>query len=70
MMNAFPRILEGWAAGHPEERVGGFGGIIESNELRAAQNLPYWAQWRYGLIGFTPDGRQIRLSWFEDFRLD
>jgi hypothetical protein len=70
MMNAFPQILESWAAEHPEERVGGFGGIIESNQLKAAQNLPYWAQWRYGLIGFTADGRQIRLSWFEDFRLD
>jgi hypothetical protein len=70
MMNAFPDMLEAWAKAHPEERVGGFGGIIESNELKVAQNLPYWAHWRYGLIGFTPDGRQIRLAWFEDFRLD
>lgn len=70
MMNALPPILEAWAAEHPEERIGGFGGIIESQQLRAAQNLPYWAQWRYGLIGFTPGGRQIRLSWFDHFRLD
>jgi hypothetical protein len=70
MMDAVPQILESWAAAHPEERVGGFGGIIESNELKAARNLPYWAQWGFGLIGFNPDGRQIRLAWFDHFRLD
>ena len=63
-------ILEAWAAANPEERVAGIGGILESRELRAAQLLPSWPQTRFNLIGFTPDGRQIRLRWFRDFRLD
>jgi len=25
---------------------------------------------RFGVIGFLPDARQMRVSWFEDFRLD
>lgn len=63
-------ILEAWAAAHPEERVAGIGGILESRELRAAQLMPSWPQSRFNLVGFTPDGRQIRLRWFRDFRLD
>jgi hypothetical protein len=69
----FPRaleILEAWAAANPGERVAGIGGILESRELLAAQRLPAWPQSRFNLIGFTPDGRQIRLRWFRDFRLD
>jgi hypothetical protein len=65
-----PPILETWSAEHPEERLAGFGGIIESPDLRAAQSQPYWPISRFGLIGFTPDGRQIRVAWFEHFRLD
>ena len=70
MMFGAQRILEAWAAANPHERVAGIGGIIESRQLKAAQNLPYWGPFRFGLIGFTPDGRQIRVAWFEDFRLD
>lgn len=63
-------ILEAWAAANPGERVAGIGGILESRELRAAQQLPCWPQSRFNLVGFTGDGRQIRLRWFRDFRLD
>jgi hypothetical protein len=69
----FPRaldILEAWAAANPGERVAGIGGILESRELLAAQQLPCWPQSRFNLVGFTPDGRQIRLRWFRDFVLD
>ncbi|HEV2816098.1 MAG TPA: GNAT family N-acetyltransferase [Allosphingosinicella sp.] len=69
----FPRalaILEAWAAAHPGERVAGVGGILESRELASIQRIPYWPQTRFHLIGFTPDGRQIRLRWFRDFVLD
>ncbi|MEA3015069.1 MAG: hypothetical protein QOD42_3614 [Sphingomonadales bacterium] len=62
-------LLERWSAAHPEERLAGVGAFVESNELseRAKSgNGPT----RLGLIGFTPDGRQIRVCWFRDFRLD
>jgi hypothetical protein len=62
--------LEAWAAANPGERVAGVGGILESRELAGIQRIPFWPQTRFNLIGFTPDGRQIRLRWFRDFLLD
>jgi hypothetical protein len=62
-------LLERWSADHPKERLAGLGAFVESKELaeRAKRgNGPT----RLGLIGFTPDGRQIRVCWFRDFRLD
>ena len=63
-------LLERWSYEHPEERVAGLGAIIESPDLVARQKEPYWPQTRFGLVGYTKDGRQIRVSWFESFRLD
>lgn len=70
LLLAARRILETWSAEHPDERLAGIGGIIESRDLMAAQSQPYWPVSRLGLIGFTPDGRQIRVSWFDHARLD
>jgi len=69
----YPRALdalEEWAAANPDEAVKGVGGIIEAPELADLQRVPYWPQVRNGLIGFTPDGRQIRVRWFRDVLLD
>jgi hypothetical protein len=63
-------LLERWSAEHPQERLGGLGAILESRELAGRGQQPYWPTTRFILAGFMPDGRQIRVSWFEDFRLD
>jgi hypothetical protein len=63
-------MLEAWAAANPAERVAGVGGILESRELAGVQRIPYWPTTRFNLIGFTGDGRQIRLRWFRDVLLD
>jgi hypothetical protein len=63
------KLLEGWSAEHPHERLAGLGAIVESPDLLARQAQPYWPQSKFGLVGFLPDGRQIRVSWFEGFRL-
>ena len=62
--------LEAWAAANPAERVAAVGGILESRELASLQRIPFWPQTRFNLVGFTADGRQIRLRWFRDFVLD
>lgn len=62
--------LERWSAEHPEERLAGIGAFIESKALRERARQPYWPTTQFGVIGFMPDGRQIRVSWFRDFRLD
>lgn len=63
-------LLESWSYAHPEERIAGLGAIIEAPELGTRQREPYWPTTRFGLVGYTGDGRQIRVSWFEQFRLD
>lgn len=63
-------MLESWSAANPDERLAGLGGIVESPDLMIAQRMPYWPWPRLGVVGFTQDGRQIRVSWFRDFRLD
>lgn len=63
-------LTERWSYDHPDERVAGLGAIVESSDLVARQREPFWPQTRFGLAGYTRDGRQILVSWFEDFRLD
>jgi hypothetical protein len=63
-------LLERWSRDNPHERLGGLGAILESAQLAERGKQPYWPQTRFVLAGFLPDGRQIRISWFEDFRVD
>jgi GNAT superfamily N-acetyltransferase len=63
-------LIERWSMEHPHERVAGLGAVIQNPDLAAWEKQPYWPKSRFGLIGFAPDGNQIRVSWFEDFRLD
>ena len=63
-------LLHRWAADHPEARLAGLGGIVEGEELKARGRRPYWPEARFILAGYMPDGRQLRISWFEDFRVD
>lgn len=63
-------LLERWARDNPAERLGGLGAIVESQQLAERGKEPYWPQTRFILAGYTGDGRQIRVSWFEDFRVE
>jgi len=63
-------LLERWSRDHPHERLGGLGTIVESRQLAERAKQPYWPNTRFTLAGFLEDGRQLRISWFEDFRVD
>lgn len=63
-------LLHRWAADHPEAKLAGIGALIEGQELTAYGKRPYWPEPRFILAGYLPDGRQLRISWFEDFRID
>ena len=63
-------LLERWAEAHPEERIAGMAGVIENQEIVERLKEPYWPVTRLRLVGFMPDGRQIRVAWFDHFRLD
>jgi hypothetical protein len=62
--------LESWATQHPEEKLAGTAAILESRELAEIARIPYWPGTRLLLAGYTNDGRQIRVSWFNHYRLD
>ena len=63
-------LLEQWSKDHPEERLAGLGAVIEGPNLFERAREPFWPQTRFGVVGYMPDGRQIRVSWFEHHRLD
>lgn len=63
-------LIERWANEHPEERVGGIGAVVESEDLRGREKQPIWPKTGLILVGYTAKGLQLRVSWFEDFRLD
>lgn len=63
-------LLERWSQEHPEEKMLGLGAVIESPDLAERARQPFWPQSRMGLVGYTPEGRQIRVGWFAHARLD
>jgi hypothetical protein len=62
-------LLERWSLEHPEEPVKGMGLIIEAEIGKRAQQ-PLWPVTGLTLVGFTPQGLQIRVAWFPHARLD
>jgi GNAT superfamily N-acetyltransferase len=71
LLLAAQKRLEQWAADHPEERIAGQGSFMESRELAELARIPGSTEpFRLGVVGFLNDGRQIRVHWFRDFRLD
>lgn len=62
-------ILSAWSQAHPADKIAGMAAIIENRNLDEIGRLPVWPQSGLVLIGYTQDGRQIRVSWFEHARL-
>ena len=63
-------IIEAWAAEHPEERLLGLAGVVETPLLQDRLREPVWPTTRFTLVGHRADGRQVRVAWFEHARLD
>lgn len=70
-LSVFTRdLLEQWSKDNPGERLAGLGAIVEGPNLFERAREPFWPTTRFGVVGYMPDGRQIRVSWFEHHRLD
>jgi GNAT superfamily N-acetyltransferase len=63
-------ILERWAMEHPEEKVMGMGAVVQSEHLSGLEKVPVWPTTFLTLIGWTAKDQQLRVTWFEDARLD
>ena len=57
-------LIEEWSAAHPEEKILGLCAIIQSRQLTRRQRCPLWVNTHLNLVGHTPRGEQIRISWF------
>lgn len=62
-------LLERWAEEHPQEALAGLAAVVENPEIAARLREPYWPVTRLGLVGYTAQGRQIRVAWFRNGRV-
>ena len=63
-------LLEKWSKEHPDEKVLGMAAILENPNFDIIAKRPMWRGTNLGLIGYTPEGLQIRLTWFDHARLE
>lgn len=64
------QLLSDWSKDHPEEKVLGMAAILEAPNFDLLGKRPIWPESGLRLAGYMPDGRQIRLSWFDHARLE
>jgi hypothetical protein len=57
--------LREWSVANPQEQVAGYAAIITAAGYGAKPVLPAGLT----VVGYTPDGHQIRLYWWDHFRL-
>ena len=59
-----------WSRDNPAEKIMGMATIVESPALEAFSKQPVWRASGLTLVGYRPDGRQLRVVWFDHARLD
>lgn len=64
------QLLSDWSNEHPEEKILGMAAILESPNFDRLGKRPIWPETGLWLVGYMPDGRQIRLTWFDHARLE
>jgi hypothetical protein len=62
-------LLENWSKENPNEKVLGMVAVLENPNFDRLGKRPMWHGPDLWLIGYTPGGLQIRLTWFEHARL-
>ena len=62
-------LLDRWSKENPEEKVLGMAAILENPNFDLLATWPIWRDADLRLIGYTPKGQQIRLTWFSHARL-
>jgi hypothetical protein len=63
-------LLEQWSLENPQENVKGVAAFIQAANIEELKRLPVWPRSGLSLVGYTTDGQQIRVAWFEHARLD
>jgi hypothetical protein len=63
-------LLEDWARAHPEEQVAGVIGFIEPGAWGEFARMPVSPFWAWTLVAYTHDGHQVRVVWFDHYRVE
>jgi hypothetical protein len=61
----FREVLREWALAHPEEQLAGYGAYITVKGYGHQPVLPAGL----ALVGYTDEGYQVRLCWWDHFRI-
>ncbi len=66
------KLLQDWSVAHPDEKVLGLMLYIETDKFAVPQRKPVRDDFGMSLIfvGYAPDGRQVRIVWFDHAELD
>lgn len=62
--------LTDWARVHPEEKVAGMIAFVEAGAWGEAARMPVGPFFGWTLVAYTGDGKQVRVIWFDHYRLD
>ena len=67
-------LLEQWSKEHPDEKVLGMISLLEhpSYDSNPLGKRPVWRHGNssFWFIGYTPEGHQVRLTWFDHARIE
>lgn len=63
------QALSEWSLAHPDAPLAGMGSVRESEELVRTQPSPISPWNNLILAGYSPEGHQIRIRWFDHYQL-
>ena len=65
-------LLDDWAKENPDEKVLGMATILENPNFDILGKRPMWRSGgaELWLVGYMPNGQQVRLTWFKHARLE
>jgi hypothetical protein len=63
------QALERWALDHPEEKLAGGLAFVNAAEWGDFAKMPVWPESELTFIGHASDGRQVRVAWFDHYRV-
>jgi hypothetical protein len=72
LLSSAKSVLQPWALAHPGERLKGVLVMFDSDAFDALYSEPILRRLdvELPLTGYTDEGRQIRMLWFDDARLE
>jgi len=62
--------LREWALANPGEKLAGAIAFVAPGEWGDFTRIPVWPESELEVAGYTADNQQIRIRWFDHFRLD